>query len=145
MVQGDKYPEGPTHVIPLLMALLPGIDPNDIRKSYVTFNFILHFVNMVPLIDSSDAHKYYELNEEEHIVCEASAGFEDFVLQLMDRLCVWVESNSLDFVRLEQMTNIGNNNKSRTETLSERALASVVGGVLNQCSPTIFLVCILFS
>ena len=38
MVMGGKYyPEGPTHVIPLLMLSLPGIDPNDIPKSMVKF------------------------------------------------------------------------------------------------------------
>ncbi|CAG9857916.1 unnamed protein product [Phyllotreta striolata] len=139
MVQGarNNYPEGPTHVIPLLMELLPGIDPNDIRKSYVTFNFIVHFVNMIPLIDSSGASNYYELSEEEHAVCEATANFEDFVLQFLDKLCVWMESNSLDFIRLEQMTN-NENMKNRLETISESALGSVIGVVLNQCSPDIF-------
>ncbi|XP_056636067.1 proteasome activator complex subunit 4-like [Diorhabda sublineata] len=139
MVQGSRnnYPEGPTHIIPLLMELLPGIDPNDIRKSYVTFNFIVHFVNMIPLIDSSGASTYHDLTEEEHIVCEASANFEDFVLQFFDKLCVWMESNSLDFIRLEQMTN-NENIKNRVETISESALGSVIAVVLNQCSPTIF-------
>ncbi|CAH1169598.1 unnamed protein product [Phaedon cochleariae] len=139
MVQGSRnnYPEGPTHIIPLLIELLPGIDPNDIRKSYVTFNFIVHFVNMIPLINSSEAGQHYQLTEEEHVVCEASAGFEDFVLQFFDKLCVWVESNSLDFVRLEQMTN-NDNMKNRLETISESALGSVIGVVLNQCSPDIF-------
>ncbi|KAJ8979647.1 hypothetical protein NQ317_001354 [Molorchus minor] len=75
MVQGSRnnFPEGPTHVIPLLTELLPGIDPNDIRKSYVTFNFIVHFVNMIPLINSSEAFNYHDLTEEEHTVCEATA------------------------------------------------------------------------
>ncbi|CAH1108407.1 unnamed protein product [Psylliodes chrysocephalus] len=139
MVQGNRnnYPEGPTHIIPLLMELLPGIDPNDIRKSYVTFNFIVHFVNMIPVIDSSGASSHYELSEEEHVVCEATANFEDFVLQFFDKLCIWMESNSLDFIRLEQMTN-NDNVKNRIETISESALGSVISVVLNQCSPNIF-------
>ncbi|XP_050294149.1 proteasome activator complex subunit 4B-like [Anthonomus grandis grandis] len=141
MVQGKEYNylEGPTHVIPLLMALLPGIDPNDVRKSYVTFNFIMHFVNMIPLIDSSKAHNFYDdLTEEEHMICEATAEFEDFVLQFFDRLIQWVDSSSLDFVRLEQMTSNNNNNKSRSETFADTAIGSVVVVVLSQCSPTIF-------
>ncbi|XP_018576290.1 proteasome activator complex subunit 4 [Anoplophora glabripennis] len=139
MVQGSRnnFPEGPTHVIPLLMELLPGIDPNDIRKSYVTFNFIVHFVNMIPLINSSEASNYHNLTEEEHVICEATAGLEDFVLQFFDRICTWVESSSLDFVRLEQMTN-NHNVKNRAETISESALGTVVAVVLNQCSPDIF-------
>ncbi|CAG9839520.1 unnamed protein product [Diabrotica balteata] len=139
MVQGSRnnYPEGPTHVIPLLMELLPGIDPNDIRKSYVTFNFIVHFVNMIPLIDSSGASAYHDLTEEEHVVCEATANFEDFVLQFFDKLCVWMESNSLEFIRMEQITN-NESARNRIETISESALGSVIGVVLNQCSPDIF-------
>lgn len=141
MVQGDRngYPEGPTNVIPLLMELLPGIDPNDIRKSYVTFNFIVHFVNMIPVINSSEASNYHELTEEEHVVCEASANFEDFVLQFFDRLFIWMESSSLDFIRPEQVAN-NDNHKNRTEALSESALGSLVGVVLAQCSPEIFKV-----
>lgn len=37
MVEANDYKAGPTHVIPLLMAVLPGIDPNDIRKCFITF------------------------------------------------------------------------------------------------------------
>lgn len=32
---GEVYPEGPSHVIPLLMASLPAVDTNDIRKTLV--------------------------------------------------------------------------------------------------------------
>lgn len=139
-MQGKKYnyPEGPTHVVPLLMALLPGIDPNDIRKCFVTFNFLTHFINMVPLINSSEASSYYnDLTEEEHIVCEASAGFEDFVLQLFDRLCMWIESSSLEFTSHEQP---GQHNKSKSESVAESALNSVILSVLAQSSPEIFQV-----
>lgn len=142
MIQGDQhnYPEGPTHVIPLLMALLPGIDPNDVRKSYVTFNFIVHFLNMIPIVDSSKAHQFYsDLTEEEHMICEASAEFEDFVLQFFDRMILWVDSSSLDFIRLEQITS-NNNGKNRAEAHAETAVVSVVSVVLMQSSPKIFQV-----
>lgn len=139
-MQGTKnnYPEGPTHVVPLLMALLPGIDPNDIRKCFMTFNFLMYFVNMVPLINSSEASKYYDdLTEEEHIICEATAGFEDFVVQLFDRLCAWIESNSQEFTRLEQTEQ---DNKTVTETMAESAVVSVITSILTQSSPEIFQV-----
>ncbi|XP_017776330.1 PREDICTED: proteasome activator complex subunit 4-like isoform X2 [Nicrophorus vespilloides] len=139
MVQGKRlnYPEGPMHVIPLLFNLLPGIDPNDIRKCFMTFNFIVQFVNMIPLLNSSEASKYYtDLTEEEHIVCEATAGFEDFVLQFFDRLCIWVESNSLESTRMEQ--NDHDRRKNKSETVTESALISVLSAVLSQCSPEIF-------
>lgn len=37
---GVAYPEGPSHVLPLLMSCLPAIDPNDIRKTLVLFNYV---------------------------------------------------------------------------------------------------------
>ncbi|KAF5303620.1 hypothetical protein FQA39_LY09867 [Lamprigera yunnana] len=137
MAYGAKsnYPEGPTHVFPLLTSLLPGIDPNDIMKCLMTFNLISHFSNLAPLVNSSEASKYYNLTEEEHAICEASAGLEDFVLQFFDRICAWVESNSLEFVRLEQSDN---DNKSRLESISETVLFSVITALLYQCSSEIY-------
>lgn len=108
MVQGSSrnYPEGPTHVIPLMIAVLPGIDPNDMKKCFATFNLIVHFCALCPLVNSSEASKYYDdLTEEEHIVCEATASLEDFVAQFFDRLCIWIESNSLEYTRLELQDN----------------------------------------
>ncbi|KAK4885236.1 hypothetical protein RN001_001507 [Aquatica leii] len=132
----NNYPEGPTHVFPLLTSLLPGIDPNDIMKCLMTFNLISHFSNLAPLVNSSEASNYYDdLTEEEHAICESSAGLEDFVLQFFDRICAWVESNSLDFVRLEQSDN---ENKSRLESVSETVLFSVITAMLYQCSPEIY-------
>lgn len=140
MVQGKKYnyPEGPTQVIPILLSLLPGIDPNDIRKCFVTLNLMIHIINVVPIVDSSLASKYYDdLTEEEHLICEASASFEDFVLQLFDKLCVWVESNSLEFVRMEQSDNDRTN---KFESLGENMIYSIIYALLSQCSDEIFMV-----
>lgn len=49
LVRGDKhYPEGQTHVIPLLIQTLPGIDPNDIKKCMVrTFKGCTHLFYIV--------------------------------------------------------------------------------------------------
>lgn len=144
MVQGAQYhyPEGPTHVIPLLYALLPGIDPNDFMKSFMTFGFISNFISMCPVVNSSEASNYYDdLTEEEHIVCEATAGFEDFILQFFDRLCVWIEANSLELTRLEQLTD-NSNKRSRSDSLIEASLISVTYAILGQCSPEIFTVSI---
>lgn len=139
MIQGGnkQYPEGPTHVIPVLFALLPGIDPNDIRKSLLTFGFIKQFINMCPVVDSSEASKYYDdMTEEEHIVCEASAGFLDFILQFIDRLCVWIDANSLELTRLEQLTN----DNSSSDSMIEAVLKSVIFEIMGQCAPEIFTV-----
>lgn len=48
LVQQNKfYPDGPSHVIPLLMGSLPGIDPNDIKKCMVGYLFISFALKIV--------------------------------------------------------------------------------------------------
>ena len=101
------YKEGPSHVVPLLMASLPGIDSNDVRKSMVTFQFISTLCTLIPIVDCSSAannggsynsDNFYEggalvsndskrkLTEDEKVLCTQTAQFEDFVLQLMDKV-----------------------------------------------------------
>lgn len=45
---GQRFPEGPTHMLPLLMRALPGVDPNDFSKCMVrsrnTFIVIFRWV-----------------------------------------------------------------------------------------------------
>lgn len=42
LVSGGKwFPEGPTHMLPLLMRALPGVDPNDFSKCMVSVFMIL--------------------------------------------------------------------------------------------------------
>ncbi|KRT85387.1 hypothetical protein AMK59_1215, partial [Oryctes borbonicus] len=142
MVQGKRngFLEGPTNVLPLLNALLPGIDPNDIRKCFLTFNFIMNICIMCPIVNSSDANRYYnDLTEEEHIVCEQTAGFEDFLIQFLDRIFMWIESNSLEFTRMELSDNNFNDVKSKVDSMSEGALILLVTTVLMQCSTDIFI------
>ncbi|KAG2467259.1 PSME4 protein, partial [Polypterus senegalus] len=56
LVSGSKrFPEGPTHMLPLLMRALPGVDPNDFSKCMITFQFIATFATLVPLVDCSSA------------------------------------------------------------------------------------------
>jgi proteasome activator subunit 4 len=62
--QTEEYKEGRNHVLPLLMSILPGIDPNDSFKCIITFQFISIFATLVPLVDSSRAFENFkDLNE----------------------------------------------------------------------------------
>ncbi|CAK1553892.1 unnamed protein product [Leptosia nina] len=139
MVRGADagYPEGPTHVVPLLMAVIPGLDPNDIKKTIVTLHFILMFSTMVPYIDCSSAHEYWpDLTEEELLTCELTAQFEDFILLLLDKLFTIIESSVQENVRLETKDSDGM--KSKTDAVMETAISMAVSTVLMQCSPKIF-------
>ncbi|CAH0756348.1 unnamed protein product [Diatraea saccharalis] len=131
------YPEGPTHVVPFLLAVLPGLDPNDIKKTIVTLHFILIFTWMVPYIDCSSAHEHWpDLTEEELLTCESTAQFEDFVLVFLDRLFVIIESSTLEHVRLD--TKESDALRSKTDAVIETAISSAATAVLMQCSPKIF-------
>ncbi|XP_035449064.2 proteasome activator complex subunit 4B isoform X2 [Spodoptera frugiperda] len=131
------YPEGPTHVVPFLLAVLPGLDPNDIKKTLVTLHFILIFTWMVPFIDCSTAHEHWsDLTEEELLTCESTAQLEDFVLVFLDRLFVIIESSVLEHVRLD--TKESDAVRSKTDAVMETAISSAATAVLMQCSPKIF-------
>ncbi|XP_026681989.1 proteasome activator complex subunit 4-like [Diaphorina citri] len=132
----DVYPEGITHVIPLMIAVLPGIDPNDLHKCFVTIQYLSTFAILIPIVNSSDAAKYHNLTEEESIVCNATAQFEDFIVQFLDRLFVLVESSILESTRLEREQE----NRSTMESLAEGAIDSITKTLLDQTSTQIFKV-----
>ncbi|CAH0386282.1 unnamed protein product [Bemisia tabaci] len=129
------YPQGPTHVVPILFATLPGIDPNDVKKSFFTFQLISTFSIMVPFVDCSAASQYHDLTPEEEIVCSSTAQFEDFVLQFMDRCFTLIESFALEATRLDRKSA---DRRSRMEAGVEQGLASTFGSILHQTSDEIF-------
>lgn len=53
------YEQGKNHVIPLLFAILPGIDPNDMRKSIISLQLVCTFSNMIPIVDCSSASSHH--------------------------------------------------------------------------------------
>ncbi|KAH3856831.1 hypothetical protein DPMN_099426 [Dreissena polymorpha] len=136
---GKWYPEGRLHVLPLLNLSLPGIDPNDFKKCLVTFQMISTFISLVPIVDCSEAiHVRSDLTEEEKELCSATAQFEDFVLQFVDRVFALVENSAQEHVH-------GNQEALNPEQLIvEKALASCFTSVLQQCSTPIFMVGELF-
>uniref|UniRef100_A0A8C9TIB6 Proteasome activator subunit 4 n=1 Tax=Scleropages formosus TaxID=113540 RepID=A0A8C9TIB6_SCLFO len=134
---GSRYPEGPTHMMPLLMRALPGVDPNDFSKCMITFQFIATFSTLVPLIDCSSAvHERNDLTEVERELCSASAEFEDFVLQFMDRCFALIDSSTLEQTREETETE----KMTHLESLVELGLSSTFSTILTQCSMDIFKV-----
>uniref|UniRef100_A0A2K5QC34 Proteasome activator complex subunit 4 n=1 Tax=Cebus imitator TaxID=2715852 RepID=A0A2K5QC34_CEBIM len=138
LVSGGRwFPEGPTHMLPLLMRALPGVDPNDFSKCMITFQFIATFSTLVPLVDcSSVLQERYDLTEVERELCSATAEFEDFVLQFMDRCFGLIESSTLEQTREETETE----KMTHLESLVELGLSSTFSTILTQCSKEIFMV-----
>ncbi|KAM4771368.1 proteasome activator complex subunit 4 [Rhinophrynus dorsalis] len=138
LVSGGRwFPEGPTHMLPLLMRALPGVDPNDFSKCMITFQFIATFSTLVPLVDcSSLLQERNNLSEVERELCSATAEFEDFVLQFMDRCFALIESSALEQTREETETE----KMTHLESLVELGLSSTFSTILTQCSREIFMV-----
>ncbi|XP_061787911.1 proteasome activator complex subunit 4B-like [Nerophis lumbriciformis] len=133
----DRYPEGRLHVLPLLMGSLPGVDPNDFSKCMITFQFITTFTTLVPLVDCSSApSRHTDLSEVEKDLCFASAEFEDFVLQFLDRCFALIDCSTLEQTRDEMETDT----QTQLESLVELGLSSTVSTVLTQCSKQIYMV-----
>ncbi|XP_024887172.1 proteasome activator complex subunit 4B-like [Temnothorax curvispinosus] len=130
---GYVYSEGPMHVLPLLFSLLPGIDPNDVGKTFATFRLISVYATLIPIVDSSRSTAV--MTEEERIVCEATSRFEDFILQFLDRVFMFIDSSSSENVRLE---NRSGNSKSKLESIAEAALSGVCSTLLREISDAIF-------
>ncbi|XP_041818516.1 proteasome activator complex subunit 4B [Chelmon rostratus] len=133
----NHYPEGRAHVLPLLIGSLPGVDPNDFSKCMVTFQFIGTFTTLVPLVDCSSApSQHSDLTEIEKDLCLASAEFEDFVLQFLDRCFALIDSSTLEQTRDEMETET----QTHLESLVELGLSSTVSTILTQCSTEIYKV-----
>lgn len=133
----NGYTTGKTHVIPILFATLPGIDPNDFKKTSITLQFLTTFALMVPIVDCSKAHLYYDdLTEEEILICGQTAEFEGFVLEYMDKIFALIESSST--TRMEQPVD-SDSMRSKLETIVESLIQSSTHGILGQGSDEIIL------
>lgn len=134
----NGYTAGRTHVIPILYATLPGIDPNDFKKLTVTLQFLSSFALLVPIVDCSKAHLYHnDLTEEETLICGQTAEFEGFVCGYLDKMFALIESSSQDVTRMEQTDS--DSLRSKLETVIESLLQSSTHGILGQCSDEIAL------
>ncbi|CAG0888612.1 unnamed protein product [Cyprideis torosa] len=132
------YPEGPTHVLPLMTLSLPGLDPNDIRKCSLTLNLIAVLMGQVALVDCSNASEIYtDLTEHEQTVCMATAGFEEFVLQFMDRCFTLINCSTTE--TLSRMDRPQNNAFASTEqAFLGKNIEAAFYAIMNNCSKPIF-------
>ncbi|XP_072167902.1 proteasome activator complex subunit 4-like [Diadema setosum] len=137
MLKGGKWlPDGPTHLLPLLHAILPGIDPNDFAKCMVTLQAMSTFTVMVPLVDCSEAPLVREdLTEQERDLCSATATFEDFVLLFMDRCFNLIEACSIMHTRSQDNDQERANHQ---ETMVDIGLSSTFCTICSQSSPQIY-------
>lgn len=134
---GEHFPEAPTHVLPLLRLVLPGLDPNDFRKSMSSFTLISAIVGLVPMVDCMPAlHAGLEMTDVEKELCEASGQFEDFILQFVDRCFVLIENSSA--TDISEQDNLMTDSMNVQEGMIGMGMESTLQTVFMQCSPQIF-------
>ncbi|CAF0736207.1 unnamed protein product [Didymodactylos carnosus] len=133
--QTPHYTEGQTYVIPLLMAVLPGIDPNDFKKTAVTFQFLNAILMLVTCVDCSSAiHTRTDLTPIEKEVCLSTAKFEDFIVEFLNRTFQMIDTLSTEMS--EAVTVVMKVNME--DHITELALTSMMFGIVQQCSQKIF-------
>ncbi|XP_053680435.1 proteasome activator complex subunit 4B-like [Anopheles nili] len=137
LVSGHQgYTEGRTHVIPLFFATLPGIDGNDLGKTVITFQFLTSVSFLTPIIDCSQAGQFHtNLTDDERMLCEQTAEFENFVLQYLDRLFLLIDNSSTNNVRMEQSEL--DTMRSKSESLLEPLVQTCTHGIMGQASDKI--------
>ena len=75
------------HVIPLLCAVLPGLDPNDSHKCILTMQFISNLLSCLIVCDCSAAPNYRnDLSDLEKELCYETSKFEDFIHEFFSRI-----------------------------------------------------------
>ena len=138
LVQRSKfYPEGQTHVLPLLFSVLPGIDTNDMRKSMITFQFISTFASLVTFVDCSAHTEHFpNLSEDEKKICFQTAQFEDFLVEFLNRCFTIVENSAVQQIRTE--TSADDTNFSREDNMKDVGMASTFSAILMQCSEKLY-------
>ncbi|XP_058802846.1 proteasome activator complex subunit 4A-like [Phymastichus coffea] len=141
LIQGSSYfskehafVDGPSHALSILFSCLANIDPNDTSKCLHTFKLITTYVNQIPVVDCSQSRG--EKTEDERLVCEETSRFEDFVLQLMDKLFTLIDSSALESVRLEGQPS--DRKKNPLETMMEHSVFALFKSLLLQMSDAIF-------
>ncbi|XP_017877825.1 proteasome activator complex subunit 4A-like [Ceratina calcarata] len=127
------YAEGPTHIVPLLSLILPSIDPNTPEKCFLALRLISVYACLIPIVDTS--RPITTINEEDRLDYDIVSGFEEFVLQFLDKIFYFIDNSSLELVRLE---NSAGGEKSKLEKFAEIVLYHVCRVLLMQLNETIF-------
>lgn len=81
MLNHDHYPDGPKYLGELLMLTIPGIDSNDLRKTYACLQFYSSFLACIPL-----SAKMPSSSKKSESTLESIPYFEDWCIQFLDRL-----------------------------------------------------------
>ena len=111
--EANSQTQTQTHIIPLLSAVLPGIDSNDSQKCNLTFKLLSNILSCVIVCDCSAAPLHrQDLTELETQLCYETSKFEDFVheffnkiFRLLDNLAFDTTSDSMGYSAVNEIIN----------------------------------------
>ena len=139
----NGYPEFRKHVIPLLFQCLPALDPNDLPKSTIAFQFISTCLTLIPFVDCSTAPQFRpEMSENDKAVCFMTSQLEDFVIQFFDRCFVLLESMNQGVEMTRESFSDTDLLVTQSEGLSGMIIVTATTMALQQSSKNIFNMCL---
>ena len=85
------------HLLPLLNAVLPGLDPNDSNKTVLTLQFLSHVINCITICDCSPALSIRtDLTDHERDLIFETSKFEDFIHEFFNKLFSYIDNLTSD-------------------------------------------------
>ena len=136
--QTPEYPQGQLKVLPLLVAVLPGIDWNDFEKTTATLDFLETILSLISCVDcSSAATERTDLTEIEKEVCRSTSMFGEFVAKFFDRIFGLIEILSGESSEALPVSE----SPTDSETVQMK-VKSIVAHLVEQCSDDILQVSI---
>ncbi|CAG7816101.1 unnamed protein product, partial [Allacma fusca] len=94
----DGY-DGRHLVLPFASSLLPAIDPNDMTKTLTALSCLCIVISYINVVDCSSLSDTIE-DETKREICHGTGGFDDFVVQLLDRVFTLIENRAHENTRM---------------------------------------------
>jgi hypothetical protein len=108
-----------------MIAVLPGIDINDMNKFILTFQFLSNMLNFMVVCDCSQAvYLRNDLTPHESDLCVETQKFEDFIHLLLDKIFTYINYLANDTSSDESAAISPNDPKHTIKTLINQSSKS---------------------
>lgn len=135
-----NYPQGGTHLLPLLELSLPGIDLNDPSKTFNTLQFYAKIFVCVPLVEAFGITDKYQFQKEDPLLNEINNQCRDATFLFEDWLIGFIKRVFILFDNLPQLEN--SSKHTNIETGIVQMLLFVCEIVFIQLSPDLVKIAI---